>query len=125
MKVFLKLIVVFVIIIFVGFGLFVSVQMNYMNISYCYFDDGVVFVLVVVFVGLVNYLIGCEMGCDIGCNMGCDFCGCDLGGLFSCCCGFGELFQFFGFGCSGIEVGGWMQIGYYDNVNGFFNNYLD
>ncbi len=56
-----------------------------------------------------------DSACD-GCADGCDAC-CEE----SWCC-LGDPWKLFGTTCTGVEIGGWMQMGYHSENNGLFNN---
>ena len=53
-----------------------------------------------------------EVSCDSCSSCGCSLGLCDLGP--SCCC-IGEPWELFGESCCGINVGGWLQMGYHSN----------
>lgn len=67
---------------------------------------------------------GCDGGCDSGCDSGCGS-GCGIGSIVGSLCNLGDEIDIFGTSCCGIEVGGWVEAGYYNRNNGLFHKHPD
>lgn len=136
MKVLWKLTVASAIIAMMGMSTAEAQTVNHTGATYRYFDDGSVPAPVAESTGAINYSVGCDTGCATGCtgscDSGCSSCdscgsgrGLGLGSIFGKCCQVGDPQRLIGFECSGIEVGGWTQLGYHSENNNLFNSRPD
>jgi hypothetical protein len=67
---------------------------------------------------------GCDGGCDSRCNKSCSFMGLDMSWLGGGDCCLGEPCTLFD-GCCGVNVGGWLQMGYSSQSLPAFNTLSD